>query len=200
MKNKGIVILIFLFFSSCMQKGKNEDSILNAYIGNIKISKFVDSNTFCIYVSSMIINHSNDEYFIDNDKSVIGIIENDTIQFDHSSFPLSKIKPNDTSICYYSCNYYLPTTDEKSFIESLKCIDLYMPVSKNDTIITNKNDIYLNIERTDSSKIVILRNDSYEDGVFVFGIYEFYPHLIDTTRASYDKSTVTGEYIKEVCP
>ena len=207
MKEIKIIVFLILFLPSCYQKDKNIDVGLKGYIGNIKISKPNDmSNAFYIFVSSMIINYSNNEYMINDEKVVAkGILDNDTILF--NVYNLRKIKPYDTVIWELRSEFHLPDiADSCLFIDNVKCLDIYAlinSITKNDSKV---NDTCLLFERTDLSKFVKLKNNvSYgvdHDSPFLFGFFEFYSEFIDTTKWIFPESSkflVTGEYLKDLC-
>ena len=200
-------LLITFYLVSCNYSEKNHyRSDLEVYIGNVKLSKLDSANYFHIYVSTFLINNTDNEFYLKNKGSKYsmlnesdfrGVYRNDTIIFEVLQFQ-QKIEPHDTVIFNLVCRFYEPKISNNLFFNEIKCIDVYY-VPKKDSIEENPLP-QLAFERYDSSKFVILRDNVWFEKAFVFGMYEFEPYLVDTTIMSYDKSLVTGVYIYDLCP
>ena len=181
---------------------------IEAYIGNIKITKFSSTNFFHIYVSVMLINNTNRDFFIEVKESEYGLIKEsnfkgiigqDTLFFGTSIFPRC-IQSHDTLIGHLAYEFYDPKIPDHLFYEKVKCMDMKYSLPT-DSIKRDNNLIQeLHFERRDSSKFIHLKDNIGIEGAFLFGVYEFMPFLLDTTIMSSEKSLVTGDYIYDLCP
>ena len=198
-------LILLLVFISCKRHETVIRPDIEAYIGNIKTAPD-DSCTYYIYISLILINNTDHNYFLKNhkpefpffeDSFFYGIVGNDTISFNAYMSGI-QIKPEDTLIFCLFQRYKTEVLKDALF-NQIKCMDIYYSMPEDSIMSEEMNIRFLRMERQDSSKFVLLDKSKGVGKAFLYGMDEFKPYLIDTTRSSYDKSLVTGEYIYDLC-
>lgn len=131
------MILIIFFFVGCKNKQKesNRSNILDCYIGKMRIAEYPGTDSYWLFISSILVNNTNDTIYLYPEKMdsiypeslcasyVQGMMKSDTITFE-KRFRGYLIAPNDTSRLLLVKRFYKPVITDSLFFHEFEEIKL----------------------------------------------------------------------------
>ena len=133
------IILIIFFFVCCKNKQKEpyRSNILDCYIGKMRIAEYPGTDSYWLFISSILVNNTNDTIYLYPEKIdhiypetlcasyVQGIMKSDTIAFE-KRFRGYLIAPNDTNRLLLVKRFYKPAMEDSLLFHEFEKGTIYL--------------------------------------------------------------------------
>ena len=139
-------IPILFFLICCKNKQANQgDKILDCYIGKMRVAEYPTTDSYWLFISTIIVNNTNDTIYLYPEKItnnypgalcasyVQGIMKSDTIIFE-KRFRGNTVAPKDTSRLLLVKRFYTPIIADSLFLkefENIKLSCIYDSITSN---------------------------------------------------------------------
>ncbi len=137
MRNFCYLVTLLLILMCCKKEQPKQDSykILDCYIGKMRVAEYPTTNSYWLFISSILVNNTADTIYLYPEKMennypgslcasfVQGIMKSDTITFE-KRFRGYTVAPKDTSRLLLVKRFYEPKIADSLFLEEFEDIKL----------------------------------------------------------------------------